>query len=229
MPYPELRRAENTATHSGCHTLILRPLLCMILFTAVLTPGSAQNTQQQLDRSFQKARKAPDHYYGEQTGDLPNFHEVHQYLLRGGQPTQEGLQQLKNKRVSTIIDLRGLSEQHYDEGQLAEKLGLKYINLPMTSQPPTERQVNTFIQAVEAAQKGATSGPVFVHCAHGSDRTGCLVGIWRVTHDHFSYDQAYEEMRKYYFTPKFTRLSGAVKEYALSSASTLSQPASTQP
>jgi protein tyrosine/serine phosphatase len=68
---------------------------------------------------------------------------------------------------------------------------------------------------METVKEGqAKNEPVFVHCAHGSDRTGCMVGIWRVSEDGYSYDQAYKEMRKYYFGPQFTNLSQAVKKRA---------------
>ena len=60
----------------------------------------------------------------------------------------------------------------------------------------------------------ASKRAVFVHCAHGSDRTGCMIGIWRVMRDGYDYDTAYKEMRKYWFTPKFTNLSGAVRTAA---------------
>ena len=68
--------------------------------------------------------------------------------------------------------------------------------------------------AVTEAKNDKAKGAVLLHCAHGSDRTGCLVGIWRVTEDGWKYPEAYKEMRHYWFTPKFTKLSGAVKEYA---------------
>ncbi|SRR5579875_885916 len=152
--------------------------------------------------------------YGDQNGDLPNFHEVHPYLFRGGQPSPAGLKRLKEMGVATIIDLRAKPEQVYQESSQARALGLRYINLPMSSRAPTGKQVRTFLKEVDNAASGRSAGPVFVHCAHGSDRTGCLVGIWRVTHDRYSYDEAYQEMRKYYFGPRFIRLSGAVKEYA---------------
>jgi len=158
------------------------------------------------------------HKYKEQSGDLPNFHEVHPYLFRGGQPTIEGMNKLKDKGIATVIDLRGNPAETIPEGKLAESLGMKYINLPMSSKAPTSKQVNTFLQSVKKAADGQ-SGPVFVHCAHGSDRTGCLVGVWRVTQDGFNYEQAYDEMRKYYFSPKFTQLSGTVKKYEQSAHS----------
>jgi len=136
------------------------------------------------------------------------------------------MQDLQEKGIKTIIDLRAPSEgkpkasrtkddepiQPKEEKAIAEELGMKYINMTMDSHAPTKKQVHTFINTVEKAEKGG--GPVFLHCAHGSDRTGCMIGIWRVTHENWDYDKTYQEMRKYFFTPKFTNLSGAVKQYA---------------
>jgi protein-tyrosine phosphatase len=127
--------------------------------------------------------------------------------------------------VATIIDLRARTNSALQEKAWAERLGMQYINLPMDDHAPTPLQVATFLQAVEVAAKAEPGErpAVFVHCQHGSDRTGCMVGIWRVTHDGFSYKKAYSEMRRYYFTPAFTMLSGAVKEYAYQAAAEKAQ------
>jgi protein tyrosine/serine phosphatase len=153
-----------------------------------------------------------------QRGDLPNFHEVYPYLYRGGEPTEAGMSQLKTKGVGTIIDLRAKTEQEIAEAKIAKQLGFKYINLPMTSEAPTPAQINKVLSSIEDAKKkhmnGDTHSAVFVHCAHGSDRTGCMIGIWRVSRDGWDYPTAYKEMRKYYFTPKFVKLAGAVQKEA---------------
>jgi protein tyrosine/serine phosphatase len=146
--------------------------------------------------------------------DLPNFHEVHPFLLRSGRPTEGGMQDVKAKGVTTIIDLRNPGEKKFDEAASAKQLGIKYISMPMSSAPPTKKQVDTFISVVKRAEAHPEDSKVLVHCTHGSDRTGCLVGIWRVTQDGWNYDQAYKEMRKYWFTPKFIRLSATVEQYA---------------
>lgn len=148
--------------------------------------------------------------------DLPNFHEVHPYLYRGGEPTSQGLKELKEKGIKTIIDLRAETPMSRQERAEAKALGLDYINLPMSDKAPTDKQVKTFIDTTRLARDN--SAPVFVHCAHGSDRTGCLIGIWRVTEDNYSYDQAYKEMRKYWFGPKFINLSQAVQKRATRTA-----------
>lgn len=150
----------------------------------------------------------------ETKADLPNYHKVHDFLFRGGEPSAAGLKELSKQGIKTIIDLRAAGARTETEASLARELGMKYINLPMSSKAPSETQVETFIQTVEAGRD--KNEPVFVHCAHGSDRTGCLVGIWRVTHDSYSYKDAYSEMRRYYFGPHFKELAAAVKSRSAS-------------
>lgn len=144
--------------------------------------------------------------------DLPNFHQVYPFLYRGGEPSQPGVRKLHQMGIRTVIDLRAVTKKSRAERALAESLGMKYIQLPMSDEPPTKYQVDTFLAHADKAKAG---GPkVFLHCQHGSDRTGSMMGIYRVTRDGWNYNQAYKEMRKYWFTPKFTKLSGAVRQYA---------------
>jgi protein tyrosine/serine phosphatase len=150
----------------------------------------------------------------EPAADLPNFHMVHPYLYRGGEPSQKGLAKLKSKGIKTIIDLRAPGKLSAAERSTAEGVGIRYINLPMSDKAPTKEQVETFLETVKEAK--SKDAPVFVHCAHGSDRTGCLVGIWRVSEDNYSYADAYKEMRRYFFGPQYKALSQAVKVRAKS-------------
>jgi protein tyrosine/serine phosphatase len=187
-------------------------VLSLYLLTSTL-PGNAAPTAAADDpqKTFDKERFAQE---VTKSPDLPNFHEVHPYLFRSGEPTETGFNKLPSHNIKTVIDLRAPTEAAKQEKKWAEKLGIKYINMPMSSEPPTQKQVQTFLDEVTAAKNDPNKGAVLVHCAHGSDRTGCMVGIWRVTNDGYSYPQAYKEMRHYWFTPKFTKLSGAVKKYA---------------
>jgi len=153
-----------------------------------------------------------------QKPDLPNFHEVHPYLYRSGEPTEAAVKELEKHNIKTLIDLRAPNKKAIAEKEWAAAHGLNYINLPMNSEPPTTKQVETFLQEVAKAKSDPKNGAVLVHCAHGSDRTGCMVGIWRVTQDGYNYDKAYKEMRHYWFTPKFTKLSGTVEQYAKGAA-----------
>jgi protein tyrosine phosphatase (PTP) superfamily phosphohydrolase (DUF442 family) len=145
-----------------------------------------------------------------ETQALPNFHKVTDYLYRGGEPSPEGMMQLKEMGVKTLIDLRAKTEAAHNEEELAKKLGMKYINMTMTSEAPTKKQVETLLATIDSARE--KNEPVLVHCAHGSDRTGCMIGIWRVARDNWSFDDTYKEMRKYWFGVKYDKLRNAVKE-----------------
>ena len=83
----------------------------------------------------------------------------------------------------------------------------------MGSDPPTEREVSTFL----ATLKRAPQEPVFVHCQHGADRTGCMIGIWRVTQQGWTFPQAWAEMRQDGFNPRWTKLTAAVRQRAAGS------------
>jgi tyrosine-protein phosphatase SIW14 len=141
---------------------------------------------------------------------IPNFHVVHPFLVRGGAPTPEGLAHLKRLGVRTVIDLRIAPKRVRAERQLVEGLGMRSINLPMSSEAPTPHELQTFVKTV----RDPASQPVFLHCEHGADRTGCLVGVYRVRYDGWSFDRAYREMRRYGFTPAYHKLTATVRRFA---------------
>jgi protein tyrosine/serine phosphatase len=137
---------------------------------------------------------------------LPNFHTTVPGIYRGGAPTVQGLKRLKAMGVHTIIDLRIAPKTVRKEEILARSMGFQWINLPMGSDAPTPREVSTLL----ATLKRAPQQSVYVHCQHGADRTGCMIGIWRVTQQGWSYPRAFAEMRRYGFNPRWTHLSNAV-------------------
>lgn len=128
-----------------------------------------------------------------------NFHEVSTGIYRGGQPTAAGWAFLKSKGVKTVVKLNLESEGSDEE---AAKLGMTVID---ASGPPSDLG-NVFGSpkperirlAVEALQN-QTLRPIYVHCLHGQDRTGLIVGLYRVLHERLTKEAAYKEMRKYGF------------------------------
>lgn len=129
-------------------------------------------------------------------GDIPNFHRVHTYLYRGAFPSTRGVDELKGLGVKTIIDLRLRDKPVEVEEIQAKLLGMNYISLP-TGYYISGNTQKRFLQLVEQASQDPSKAPIFVHCAHGSDRTGFLCALWRVKHDGWSIGEAVSEMLRY--------------------------------
>lgn len=90
-----------------------------------------------------------------------------------GTPTAEGLDQLKQRGVKTVIDLRMPQEVKPEEVQAAKDRGMTYVSIPMQSDKLTDEQMNTFMDAMR--QTG--DEPVLVHCA-GASRAGAMYGLY---------------------------------------------------
>jgi protein tyrosine/serine phosphatase len=148
------------------------------------------------------------------TTELPNFHVVAPNIYRGAAPTKQGLCMLKAKGVHTIIDLRMPNKLVKEEQARALAMGFTWIHLPMSGEPPTQQEVDTLLATLAKAPRE----PVFVHCQHGADRTGCMIGIYRVQVQHWTFAQAWPEMRRYGFNPHWTKLTEAVRSRATSPA-----------
>ena len=129
-----------------------------------------------------------------QQSAITNFGKVNDNYFRGAQPTRSQLATLKAMGVKTIIDLR--RDANPNERQWAKEQGLKYFNLPLKShQHATEEQTKSFLRLVD----DSANLPVFVHCRGGKHRTGAMTAVYRITHDGWTAEQAFEEMQKYDF------------------------------
>src|SRR5687767_2349312 len=113
--------------------------------------------------------------------ELPRFQQVTDRLYRGGQPREGGLRRLRELGIDTILNLRGTSKTTKAEEAEARSLGFNYFNvaLPNWGRPQDER-VRRALLIIAAPQ----NGNVFVHCKDGVDRTGTIVALHRVTHQH---------------------------------------------
>ncbi|MBI5832580.1 MAG: tyrosine-protein phosphatase [Armatimonadetes bacterium] len=138
---------------------------------------------------------------------LPNFHLVEPGIYRGAAPTAQGLKSLKAMGVKTIIDLR-IEVARKKEKIDAEALGFRYIGLPMGKEAPTKQQITTLLETL----KDTSRHPVYVHCQHGADRTGCMIGLYRETVQGWSFDKTWAEMRRYGFNKNLSELKGTVQK-----------------
>jgi protein tyrosine/serine phosphatase len=119
---------------------------------------------------------------------VPNFHQVNEKIYRGAQPTAEGFQALAKMGIKAIVDLRREPEQFQAEQRAVEALGMKFLSVPMTLHAPTDQQVSRVLQELNS-----NTGPVFVHCQGGRDRTGTVIACYRKIHDAWDSKKALDE------------------------------------
>jgi tyrosine-protein phosphatase SIW14 len=124
------------------------------------------------------------------TKDIARFLKVDEHLYRGGQPTASGFNFLKQQGVKTIINLR----EENDEEAMVRSLGMNYIHLPMTV-TPTSRIPDEAILKFFKVMNDSANQPVFVHCKRGADRTGAMVGFYRIAVEGWEGARAYKEAR----------------------------------
>ncbi|MGH7192110.1 MAG: fused DSP-PTPase phosphatase/NAD kinase-like protein [Candidatus Saccharimonadales bacterium] len=134
-----------------------------------------------------------------ESSELPRFDQVHSYFWRGAAPTFAGIDALKKLGVKTIVDLRRTPRRIEEEGKYCRLVGINYVSLPMGDFIPPPGKQKTFLKIVSDAAQNSQAAPVFLHCSHGSDRTGYLTALWRVTNDHWSAAEAITEMLQHGF------------------------------
>ena len=123
---------------------------------------------------------------------IKNFDQVDAHVYRGGQPTDEGFQYLAKLGVRTVIDLREADDRSEAEERTVTGSGMKYVNVPMTGlTPPTEAEITKILAMLE----DTTTGPVFVHCQRGADRTGAVIAAYHVDHDQWDNARALKDAK----------------------------------
>jgi protein tyrosine phosphatase (PTP) superfamily phosphohydrolase (DUF442 family) len=122
-----------------------------------------------------------------------NFQKVNDHVYRGSQPTDLGFHNLAKLGIQTVIDLQESdSTRAVSEAKSVKSSGMQYISVPMKGmQTPSNESVTKVLDILE---NGAT-GPVFVHCHRGADRTGGVIACYRIEHDHWTSENALSEAR----------------------------------
>ena len=147
------RKALNAGPCSSVRKSLMRQTACSLLVVLALVTGC------------QTA--------GTNISGIRNFARVDEVLYRGAQPTEAGIETLREKGIRTVIDLR--DDANPRERGWVESRGLAYIHIPCDPARVEEGKLRTFLLAMETADK-----PIFVHCRKGRDRTGLGVAAYRM-------------------------------------------------
>ena len=93
------------------------------------------------------------------------FARVGDDVFISGQPTEQGLRELRAQGVTTVVNLRSppeMSRVPFDEAALVKELGMEYVYLPMRGTPELPSSPAA-VKSFAAAMSGA-KGKVLLHC-----------------------------------------------------------------
>ena len=114
-------------------------------------------------------------------------------LLVGRQPRgQADYELLRAQGVRTILSLQVLPWDVAYGRSHAETFGFAYRHVPVSASPLEPGQAH--IKAALALLGDPELRPVFIHCNLGRDRAALVVGLYRVQHEGWTPEAAWEAM-----------------------------------
>lgn len=137
---------------------------------------------------------------GSQKLHIPGIRDagsVNDFLYRGAQPDDEGLEALKKLGVDTIVDLRGERRGLIrKERTHTQSLGMRFINMPGNGwSPPSDKQIARFFSLLQERPRRR----IFIHCWLGGDRSGVFIATYRIAFDGWTPEHALREMHQFHF------------------------------
>jgi hypothetical protein len=153
-----------------------------------------------------------------------NFHVVREGVLyRSGQLPEGGLKRvIYDHHIKTVVTLRYPSASDKPAPDAAEERmcleqGLHYFRLPYQSWSgreddgavPAEANVQQFLEIM----KDPRNHPVLVHCFAGIHRTGAMCAVYRMEFEHWSPQQAMQEMKDMGYAAHHQDVFGYLERY----------------
>lgn len=119
----------------------------------------------------------------EALADVPNACQALPNVITGGQPTAAQLEAFGSAGGGIVLDLRDPMEpRSFDEPETAKKLGLEYVNVPVTAGALNDALLERILEVL----RQAGDRPVFFHCGSGNRVGGALI-------PHLMLDHGFEE------------------------------------
>lgn len=168
---------------------------------------------------------SPMHY----TAGVPNLAPVSSSIYRSGQiSTAEGWDTIARLAGARKVHVVKLNFETEGSDSLAAGRGWELLYLPIQPEgdqdawddatsvfaSPDEATVAQAVTTLNICRLHPTTDFCLVHCTHGQDRTGYVVGRHRVTDDGWTLHRAYSEMIEHNFHWELVGLSVAWLKFA---------------
>ena len=99
----------------------------------------------------------------ESLNDIFNFIQLDDRVATSGQPTEAQFSLVKEAGYTTVINLAPKSHENAlgNEDEILERMGIRYIHLPVVFTNPTREDFDLFVDALESCDDYR----IWVHCA----------------------------------------------------------------
>lgn len=119
-------------------------------------------------------------------------------IYRGALPDAKGMNYLKTLKIKTDVNLVTSTGDISLEMNMARARGMNYVSFPLSFLVPnSDRDLKYLVAFISEP----VNQPVYVHCRHGEDRTGLVIGLERVFTEGWTPEAAYQEMLDFNFHP----------------------------
>jgi protein tyrosine phosphatase (PTP) superfamily phosphohydrolase (DUF442 family) len=125
--------------------------------------------------------------------EIRNFRLATPMVATSGQPQEHHFPLMAAEGYKTVINLALHTDPRYslaDEAASVRAAGLEYVHIPVQFADPRPEDFAAFAAAMDRLQAQKT----WVHCA-ANMRVTAFLGIYRVTHQDWAQDAAFELMR----------------------------------
>ena len=124
---------------------------------------------------------------------IKNYRKLSDTVATAGQPREHDFPLVAKSGYQVVINL-GLADAEYalpDERGLVERLGLKYVHIPVEWKVPTAADLSKFISAMDADG----DKKLFIHCA-ANKRVSVFMALYRIKRLGWSYDDALRDVNE---------------------------------
>ena len=167
--------------------------------------------------------------YTSQDPGVPNLARVDESIYRSGQiTTVQGWETIARLAAGRTVHVIKLNYDHEGRDAYPERDGWNLDYLPIqpegdrdwlddiadTFRHPDHGRIDAAVAILGMCKRNPRTDFCLVHCTHGQDRTGDVVGHHRVTNDGWTKDQAYAEMLAHHFHPELRGIADDWEEFA---------------
>ncbi|WP_411390882.1 tyrosine-protein phosphatase [Pseudomonas sp. MPB23] len=124
--------------------------------------------------------------WAQPVGNRYNLYQMTPTLYRSALPDSHATTLLENLKIGTVINFLPESDTRW-----LKTPGIRQVQLVYRTNHVDDSDVLAALRVIKEAE---ASGPVLMHCKHGSDRTGLMAAMYRVVVQGWSKEEALNEM-----------------------------------